>query len=644
MSAKTPPLRFAGGWLGSLLSATIALAGCGGASSTIGSTSSNQPTAEINGRLMGGNFPVTGATIQLYAAGSTGYGTGADLLTTTSTNGNGDFTIPAGYNCPSDSTPTYIVASGGDPGLGQNNPYIALMAATGPCSGLASIPFVDVNEVTTVASVWALSQFLGPGAQIGTSSSNLQGLTNAFENVNNIVDIANGTSPGPELPKGASVPTAKIYTLANIVAYCVDSIGSTACDSLFAPATPPGGTEPNNTLDAALDIARYPSNNVATLFDLPTLQTPFGPGLSNPPNDWTLAVNFNGGGLDHPTSIAVDSKGNVWTSNYCSSNSPCSSVTELSSIGEPKSGSTGFTDGSLWESYGLAIDPGGNVWVTNQQTTSVNGGAGGVSELNSSGEVISPSGGYYGGGVYFPVAVATDTNGNVWIADQGNDSTSEFTQSGSVLSYSGPLGAGQLPGPSAVAVDANHNAWFADQYASSGSTTSISENGSQVEEFASGGYEPDGIATDAVGVSSGTSKGHVWISNHTTADASTPGSVSELQLNNDGSVTIVSTGYTGGGVNRPSGIAVDGAGSVWVANLIGNALTELQGANGPTPGQALSPSEGLGGDANLREPYGIAVDSGGNIWVSNYGASTITQFLGAAAPVKTPLAGPPQLP
>ena len=605
---------------------------------------------ELKGQVLGGLSNVAGAQVQLYAVSSTGYGSEATALLSPAitTDNDGNFVISvAEYTCPSNSTLTYLVATGGDPGVGTDNPAIALMTALGACGSLSSIGSVEINEVTTVASVWALAPFIGSGsagAELGTSSTNMTGLVNAFANVDNLINISTGASPGTSAPTTAVIPTAKINTLANILAVCISSEGTTACSPLFTAATPTNGSAPTNTIDAALYLARNPSSSVATLFATTGAAPPFEPALSVAPPDWTLAVTYSGGGLDYPASIAVDSKGNVWTSNYCGSNSPCSSVTELSSTGQPISPSTGFTDGSLWESFGLAIDPGGNVWVTNQQTTSENSTWGGVSELNSSGEIISPAGGYFGGGVFFPVAVATDTNGIVWIANQGDDSASEFTESGSGLSYSGPFGAGRLPGPSAVAVDANHNAWFADQYASSGSTTSISADGSQVAEFTSGGYEPDGIATDAVGISSETSKGHVWIANHSTTDENTPGSVSELQLNNDGSVTVVSTGYTGGGVYRPNGIAVDGAGNVWVANFVGNTLTELQGANGATPGQALSPSTGLGGDANLREPYGIALDSSGNIWVSNFDASTITQFLGAAAPVKTPLAGPPQLP
>jgi hypothetical protein len=58
----------------------------------------------------------------------------------------------------------------------------------------------------------------------------------------------------------------------------------------------------------------------------------------------------------------------------------------------------------------------------------------------------------------------------------------------------------------------------------------------------------------------------------------------------------------------------------------------------------LSPASGFGLDASLLESYSIALDASGNLWVSNFGNSTVTEFIGIAAPVKTPLAGPPQTP
>ena len=95
---------------------------------------------------------------------------------------------------------------------------------------------------------------------------------------------------------------------------------------------------------------------------------------------------------------------------------------------------------------------------------------------------------------------------------------------------------------------------------------------------------------------------------------------------------------------HPQGIAIDGAGTVWVGNYLTNSISELNGASSAASGTFVSPSTGFGTDANLLAPYSVAIDASGDIWVSNSGNNTLTQFIGAAAPVKTPLAGPPQQP
>ena len=226
---------------------------------------------------MGGQQPLRGSAVQLFAAGSTGYGSGATALTAAVyTDANGDFSIPSDFTCPSDATPTYLAATGGNPGTGNDNPAIALMAALGPCGDLANLPQVTVNEVTTIASVWALHAFLAPGGEVGTSSTNARGLTNAFAAVNSLASIAGGTTTGTSAPAGAVIPVEKIDTLADILATCVNT-GS--CGPLFRAATPAGGTAPDNTLDAALNIARNPSANVAALFAISTPTAPFQPTL-----------------------------------------------------------------------------------------------------------------------------------------------------------------------------------------------------------------------------------------------------------------------------------------------------------------------------------------------------------------------------
>ena len=63
-------------------------------------------------------------------------------------------------------------------------------------NGIDSSTYVTINEVSTVAASCTLAGFIGSNAQIGTSSTNSQGLENAFAYVPNLVDPATGTSPG----------------------------------------------------------------------------------------------------------------------------------------------------------------------------------------------------------------------------------------------------------------------------------------------------------------------------------------------------------------------------------------------------------------------------------------------------------------
>ncbi len=577
---------------------------------------------------------MNGAEVQLYTAGSTGYGSGSSLLASaTYTNQNGVFTIEGSFTCPSDAAPAYILASGGTPGAGTQNSAIVLMAALGECGKLSSLPStITVNEVTTVAAVWALSPFLKANGALGTSSGNAQGLLNAFATANNLADLATGTAPGTAVPANAKVPTSKINALANLLAACVNSTGSGACDALFTASTPASGSAPTNTLGVALNIASNPASNVAGLFALSPTTTVYQPALSGAPPDWTLAVNYSGGGLNTPGAVALDSSGDVWIANYFGS------VTELSNTGQSISPAAGFTGGALEESYGLAVNEDQSVWITDEQSTSsINNSRGTITVLNAMGQVTSGTNGYSGGGVFFPVSVAADTDGSVWTANYGDSTASRFSSSGSPISGSGGFGSSQLQGPVAVAIDSSHNAWFVNQAAASGSVTSISADGTQVNTTICGGEAPSGIATDAIGVTTSTSRGHLWTANYYTS------SISELGLNNDGTVTVISTGYTGGGLDQPNGIAVDGAGNVWATNFRGASITELQGANSSQPGTPIS-TNGFGKDASLSAPFAIAIDASGNVWVSNQGSSTITEFVGAATPVKTPLLGPAKLP
>ena len=602
------------------LAILLPLAGCGGGSDNGGGTNP-PPGGALQGTVMAGTQPVSGAAVQFYAAGSTGYGSPATALLSmpATTDSSGAFSIAA-YTCPAASAQVYLVALGGNPGLsaGTNNTAIALMTALGSCGDLGSSATASLNELTTAASVWALSQFMSAGANVGASSTNAVGLANAFAMVNSLVNVSTGAMPGPALPANGTAPADELNTLADILNACAGSSGASACASLFAAATPSGGSPPANTIDAALNMARNPALNAGTLFGLASATPPFQPALTSAPNDWTLAITYTGGGLNGPSALAIDQDSNVWTADYYGA------VTEFSAQGEALSPAAGFTGGGLHESYGLTIDSGGNVWVVDEQSAgNVNGGKGAVTQLDQSGRILSGANGFTSGGINFPIGIAAAAAGNIWIGNYGNSTATVLASNGTAVSGSGGYGGGKLSFPVAVAVDAGGTAWLANQ---SGSTvTSISSDGTQVNQIT--------CCTGASGVAV-DQHGNVWVANYF------GDSISELS----GAGAVLSSGFTGGGLLRPQGIAVDGNGNIWVANYHGSSLTELQGADGSSPGAALSPATGLGVEANLSLPFALAVDSSGNLWVSNFAGNTVTQYLGAAAPVKTPLLGQPQKP
>src|SRR5262249_18064118 len=296
--------------------------------------------------VFGGSQPVVGALVTLYEAGTAGYG-GEPLILASATSGAGGRFPGLSFTCSSAASELYIVADGGNGGGGTNN-KISLMAALGRCDSLP--PFVNINEVTTVVSTYALAQFMSTinPENIGTSSTNLIGMEHAAGVVPRLVDL----STGQVLPQVPPNPTDNINSLANILSACVDSNGApgSPCDDLFnavheAPTSPP---IPTSTLQAILFEALHSGNvtangNVAALFALQTSGgTPYTPALAAAPTDWSVSRRYTGGGLSAPRFVAIDSFGNVWMANR-----DVPSVSKFSPLGDALSPASGFTGGGI---------------------------------------------------------------------------------------------------------------------------------------------------------------------------------------------------------------------------------------------------------------------------------------------------------
>jgi len=374
--------------------------------------------------------------VYLYAAGNSGYGSaypypngassllGSHVVTTDTT---GSFNITGDYTCPTLATEVYLEAVGGTPDgtLTDNNPNVIMLAALGPCGNLSGASFITMNELTTVASAWSLAPFMTGPSNIGTSATNSVGLTNAFETVNTLVNIQAG-QVNSTLPAGATIPTAELNTLADILAACVNtpkgghSGDATPCGTLFKNTIPPGGSAPTDTLTAALNIAHYPGQNVENLALLADKTSPFQNIETAIPTDWTISIRYTGGGtLAAPSGVAADQTGNIWVANITGA-----SITRLSTVGDYIANYTGGTGP-------LAVDLNGDVWTNGTAANS-------LGEVSSAGVTSS----YTGGGLGTTTAIAVDGSGNVWAAGTGT-TLSEFNSStGAAVSSTGFTGGG----------------------------------------------------------------------------------------------------------------------------------------------------------------------------------------------------------
>ncbi len=615
-------------WLALLYAVVGSVAGCGGATGAVSGGSDGGYTPPVgsfaglgfSGTVLTGTQPVQAAGIQIYAAGTAGNGSAPTqlLAAAVSTDTSGAFHVAAGsYTCPAGDSIFYVVATGGSLGGGAANSARNLGTVPGTCNSLGSGAAFVLNEVTTAATAYALRPFLSSGGQLGSSSTNLQGLTSGAAMLARLVNLAAGTAPGTGFPGNGTAPLAKLNTVANILYACSGAAASNAsgCASLFS-ATAADSVSPQNTFEAAISLANHPEDQLVTP---PSSSSAFSPALTAAPPDWTLAIPFTGGGMNGPTSVSVDSTGNVWVANYFG-------VASLFANSGAPLAASGITGYELQESYGGAVDATDRMWVANEEDSdyTVNNGMGSVTVLNASGPALPGNSAYAAGGLDFPISLAFDRSGTAWIVNYGNSRLTVLNSAGAAQSGAQGYVSDQFAFPVAVATDPVGAAWIANQSAST--VTQVTPNGAAFTSYTVGAG-PSAVAVDAVS--------NVWTANYY---GDSVGLVSAA-----GKV-LSSGGFTGAGLNHPTGIAADGAGSVWVANYRAPGVSALAGATAAVPGAPLSGLAGWGSELAMTEPFGIAVDSAGNVWVTSYGDNRLVEIVGAATPVKTPLLGGVRVP
>ncbi len=284
----------------------------------------------------------------------------------------------------------------------------------------------------------------------------------------------------------------------------------------------------------------------------------------------------------------------------------------------------------------VAVDGAGNIYVTINNTirkitpagmaiTLAGAGSGSADGVGSAAQFNSPS------------SVAVDNAGNVYVADTGNNTIRKIYPSGLVTTLAGLAGsagsadgtgsAARFSSPSGVAVDNAGNVYVADlanysirKIGSGGVVTTLAglagswghmDGTGSAAQFS----EPRGVAVDGAG--------NVYVGDsfyHLIRKVTPSGVVTTFAgiAGNGGSADGTGSAAQ---FNSPSGVAVDNAGNVYVADKC--SIRKVTPSGVVTTLAGLAPyggsADGTGSAARFSDAKSVAVDSSRNVYVADSG-------------------------
>jgi len=305
---------------------------------------------------------------------------------------------------------------------------------------------------------------------------------------------------------------------------------------------------------------------------------------------------------------------------------------------------TTFGPATLESPAGVAVTLDGNVLVCNSLSNQIDlldtSGAATPFAGNGVMGLVDGTGGPDGTAEFDdPNGIAVDQSGNAYVADYGNDAIRKLDQSGNVTTLAGngigfadgtggPSGTAKFYGPWAVAVDSAGNVYVADsenhrvrRVDPNGNVSTVCGSGDAGDlDGTCGGTaaldDPTGIAVDPAG-------------NLYVCDLGT-NRIRKIDPSGN-ATTLAGNGVAGfvdgsGGRNgtaefaAPSGLAIDGAGNLYVADTGNDAIRKVDPSGNTTTlaGNGLfGHVDGPGSSAEFDWPAAVAVDDAGVIYVGD---------------------------
>lgn len=363
----------------------------------------------------------------------------------------------------------------------------------------------------------------------------------------------------------------------------------------------------------------------------------------------------------YPNDVAMDSAGNLYIADtgndIIRKATPVGSnwvVTTLAGY----SGTPGTADG-VWTNarfnspLGVAVDSAGNIYVADTYNHTIRklmlvGTNWLVSTLAGRGGIPGSADGI-GTNAYFnqPSGIGLDRSTNIYVADANNDTIREMTPTGgswvvsTLAGQAGVTGSSDNIGtnaffdnPTAIAVDGLTNLYVADTYNSlirkitlSGTNWNVSTLAGNASFSYPGGVAVDGAGTVYVADSDNNTIRRIMLAGGNLVVDTLAGQSSLYGASKDGTNTAAL-------FSIPEGLAVDASGNIFVADSYNHSIRKItpSGTNWVvTTAAGISGSndgaDGTNSGGHFNEPYGLAADAAGNIYVADLFDETIREIV-----------------